>query len=130
MFLLCYAKHYAFMIRKGYNMEEVEKWETQFKKGLIEALVMKAVIHQEKSYGYQLLVFLTEQGLDITEGTLYPLLNRMEKNGWLSSNWDMPENGGHPKRVYQPSVSSKANLSTIFTRIDHYVDVYNKLKGL
>ena len=111
-------------------MEEVEKWETQFKKGLVEALVMNAVMHQGKSYGYQLLVFLTEQGLDISEGTLYPLLNRMEKNGWLTSGWDMPENGGHPKRVYQPSPSSKENLSLIFTRIDHYIGVYDKLRGL
>ena len=111
-------------------MDEIDKWETQYRKGLIEVLVLGTVIHQRKTYGYQLLVVLNELGLEITEGTLYPLLNRMEKNGWLTSEWSVPTEGGHPKREYRPSDASLANFPKLNQRIEHYFDVFNKIKGL
>lgn len=120
----------AFAKINGGVMEDIDKWETQFRKGIVEALVLKAVAYQKKSYGYQLLVFLNEQGLEISEGTLYPLINRMEKNEWLVSEWEMPSGGGHPKRVYQVNPKSQGNLGIILNRMEHYFQVFNKMKGL
>ena len=46
-------------------------------------------------------------GLSINEGTLYPLLNHMFKNGWLTSEWVTSSDGGHPRRHYRLSEIGK-----------------------
>ena len=42
---------------------------------------------REEQYGYTLRKVLGEQGLEIDEGTLYPLLRRLESQGLLASEW-------------------------------------------
>lgn len=50
-------------------------------------------------YGYTLRKALAELGLDIDEGTLYPLLRRLESQQLLTSEWR--EEGGRKKRFYR-----------------------------
>jgi PadR family transcriptional regulator PadR len=49
-------------------------------------------------YGYTLRKALADQGLDIDEGTLYPLLRRLEAQGLLASEWR--EENKRKKRFY------------------------------
>jgi DNA-binding PadR family transcriptional regulator len=49
-------------------------------------------------YGYSLIQSLTDEGLSIDQGTLYPLLRRLEKQGLLSSDWSVEES--RPRRYY------------------------------
>lgn len=80
-----------------------QKWLAQSRKGFLELCVL-AVLHRKKSsYGLEVLQTFEQAGLTINEGTLYPLLNRMFKNGWLTSEWVTPSDGGHPRRHYQLS---------------------------
>ncbi len=70
-----------------------------------------AVLRQKhSSYGFELLQIFNKAGITINEGTLYPLLNRMFKNGWLDSNWEVPVDGGHPRRFYRLSNLGKKQL--------------------
>jgi DNA-binding PadR family transcriptional regulator len=64
------------------------------------ALVL-AVLSQlrEEQYGYSLKKALTDGGLEIDEGTLYPLLRRLEGQGLLRSRWRIED--GRPRRYYQ-----------------------------
>ncbi len=55
----------------------------------------------QKEYPYSLIKKLSDQGLDIQAGTLYPLLRRLEEQGLLDSTWDLVEN--RPRRYYQIS---------------------------
>lgn len=58
--------------------------DSQLLKGILEACVL-ALINQGETYGYELLVRLEEAGLtDIGEGTLYPVLTRLDKQGHIS----------------------------------------------
>ena len=50
-------------------------------------------------YGYTLRKALADLGLDIDEGTLYPLLRRLESQALLTSEWR--EEGGRKKRFYR-----------------------------
>ena len=52
----------------------------------------------EAKYGYALMNDLAERGLEIEQGTLYPLLRRLESQGLLKSEWNV--DGSRPRRYY------------------------------
>lgn len=62
--------------------------------------IVLAVLSQlhEPRYGYALKKALAERGLEIDEGTLYPLLRRLEAQGLLASEWRVEE--ARPRRYY------------------------------
>lgn len=86
------------------------KWLSQLRKGYLELCVLLALRQQQSSYGFALLQHFHAAGLEINEGTLYPLLNRMHKNGWLDSQWQTPADSGHPRRFYSLSRIGAAQL--------------------
>ena len=55
----------------------------------------------EAKYGYALIQELADHGLEIEQGTLYPLLRRLEEQGLLLSEWNVE--GSRPRRYYQLS---------------------------
>ena len=57
--------------------------ESQLLKGILEGCVLK-IISQEETYGYDILLKLSDAGLkNIIEGTLYPILSRLEKKEFI-----------------------------------------------
>lgn len=69
-----------------------------------------AVLSQLKTlqYGYSLRQALAERGMAIEEGTLYPLLRRLEAQGALTSEWRVDD--GPPRRYYRLSDAGEALL--------------------
>ena len=80
--------------------EQYKKWLIQFRKGFLEICVLKTLHKHQKLHGAGLIDLFEQSDLLVNEGTMYPLLNRMETNGWINSSWEVPEGSGHPKRVY------------------------------
>lgn len=80
---------------------------------LRRGIVVLAVLSQMDTarYGYSLIQQLGELGLDIEEGTLYPLLRRLEKQGLLESEWDVSES--RPRKYYRISAEGRAVLNTL-----------------
>jgi PadR family transcriptional regulator, regulatory protein PadR len=72
-----------------------------------------AVLTQLRSeqYGYTLRKALAEHGMAIDEGTLYPLLRRLETQGLLVSEWREEEKRN--KRFYRLSADGKATLKQL-----------------
>ncbi len=62
-------------------------------------------------YGYTLRTALMDLGLDIDEGTLYPLLRRLETQALLTSEWR--EEGGRRKRFYKLSADGRQMLKQL-----------------
>ena len=64
---------------------------------------MLAVLSQLRTpqYGYSLRQALMQRGMPIEEGTLYPLLRRLESQGLLASQWQA--DNGPPRRYYELS---------------------------
>lgn len=58
------------------------------------------------SYGYALLDFLKERGIEVDGNTLYPLLRRLEKQELLTSKWDTAE--ARPRKFYRTSPEGDA----------------------
>ncbi|MBS0469779.1 MAG: helix-turn-helix transcriptional regulator [Proteobacteria bacterium] len=70
---------------------------------LRRGVLMLAVLSQlrKDQYGYSLRQLLDAKGMAIEEGTLYPLLRRMEEQGLLHSEWKIED--GPPRRYYRRS---------------------------
>jgi PadR family transcriptional regulator PadR len=69
--------------------------------------IVLAVLAQlrDEEYGYSLKKLLAEKGLEVDEGTLYPLLRRLEAQGLLRSRWRMEDS--RPRRYYRLSVQGE-----------------------
>lgn len=77
------------------------RYEQQMKKGVLEMLVLKQ-LEREEQYGYQLISRLKSKSdgmFTLKEGTLYPILYRLEDEGLVSSRWSQP-NGKEISRKY------------------------------
>jgi PadR family transcriptional regulator, regulatory protein PadR len=88
------------MKHKAVTDPATARLETEIRRG---ALVL-AVLSQLRSwqYGYSLRQALAAKGMAIEEGTLYPLLRRLEQQGFLANEWRIEE-CGPPRRYYQLS---------------------------
>ena len=74
----------------------------QLKKGVLEMLVLE-VICQGSTYGYELMANLKARSGDLftlKEGTLYPILYRLEDDGMILSAWSQGEGRNAPKKMY------------------------------
>jgi len=76
--------------------EMYENTLNELRRGMIVLAVLSQL--NEEQYGYSLLKLLSEQGLELDQGTLYPLLRRLESQGLLSSDWNTE--GSRPRRYY------------------------------
>lgn len=85
---------------------------------------------RESSYGLEMLQTLEKAGLSINEGTLYPLLNRMFKNGWLESHWVTPSEGGHPRRHYQLSDEGRELLPAMDETFENNQQALETLRNI
>lgn len=73
-----------------------ENLDLELRRGVIVLAVLSQL--QREQYGYSLKKALADQGLEIDEGTLYPLLRRLETQGLLESSWRVED--ARPRRYY------------------------------
>jgi len=76
----------------------------EFRRGALVLAVLSQL--RQEQYGYSLKKALAERGLEIDEGTLYPLLRRLEAQGLLRSRWSLED--GRPRRYYRTSALGEA----------------------
>jgi PadR family transcriptional regulator PadR len=88
----------------------LEKWAPQLRKGLLEFVVLLCLRKQEH-YGYALIREVKEvTSLEITEGTIYPLLDRLKTEELVTARWEEPEDGGVPRKYYHLTEQGKQVL--------------------
>jgi DNA-binding PadR family transcriptional regulator len=78
----------------------------ELRRGVIVLAILSRL--EDEHYGYSLRELLSKRGLEINEGTLYPLLRRLESQGLLDSRWQLRE--GRPRRYYRISQKGKKTL--------------------
>lgn len=76
------------------------RWKSQIKKGLLEYITL-LLLRKRSYYGYELIEKMKSLiALDIAEGTLYPLLNRLKRENLVTSQWTEMETG-IPRKYYK-----------------------------
>ena len=100
----------------------------QIKKGALEFCVL-AVIAGGERYGYEIVKILNEYGLVTPEGTIYPLLARLKKDGLVTASWREPEQG-NPRKYYRVTAAGEAALAEFKQSWSEFAGSVNKvLKG-
>ncbi len=78
-------------------------------------------------YGYALLETLAEQGFSVEGNTLYPLMRRLEKQGLLTSEWNLDE--PRPRKFYRASHAGHELLATLRAEWKALDDAITDLPG-
>ena len=91
----------------------VDKLNSEIRRGALVLAVLSQL--QREHYGYSLRKSLADQGLPVEEGTLYPLIRRLEKQALLTSEWR--EEGKRRKRFYSLSPRGKAVYQQLLAAI-------------
>jgi PadR family transcriptional regulator PadR len=108
----------------GTNHNELfENLRLELRRGSLVLAVLAAL--KKEQYGYTLRKTLEEQGMAIDEGTLYPLLRRLESQGLLLSEWREQEKRN--KRFYRLSTEGKGILKQLATE---WQSINESLSGL
>ncbi len=75
---------------------EISNFETEMNRGFLQVLVLALL--EKDTYGYAMVRTVRDLGYEVEENTLYPLLRRLEKNGWIRSQWEVRED--RPRKFY------------------------------
>jgi PadR family transcriptional regulator PadR len=82
---------------------------SQLRRGVLEFCVL-ALLRDDERYGFEIVRALSEAGgLVTTEGTLYPLLGRLRKEGVVDTTW-RESRAGPPRRYYRLTPAGRAQL--------------------
>lgn len=87
----------------------------QIKKGILKILILK-LLQQEKKYGYELLVEMSKKSkgfFKVKEGTLYPILYKLEDDGLVISEWEIPHDKMRVKKYYSITQKGKDELKEL-----------------
>jgi PadR family transcriptional regulator PadR len=91
-----------------YSDQDRDRRITQLRKGILELAVM-GVLYHERHYGYSLIRVLAESSsISLKEGTIYPILARLDRDGLVRSEW--VESAQGPPRKYYALTSSGRHL--------------------
>jgi PadR family transcriptional regulator PadR len=85
--------------------------ERELKRGSLELIVLHLLAPGE-AYGYEIVTKLTERtngALEVTDGTLYPVLYRLERAGSVTVRWETPERGV-PRKYYRLTAAGREEL--------------------
>ncbi|MCB0120431.1 MAG: PadR family transcriptional regulator [Anaerolineales bacterium] len=105
------------------NTESLENVVLELRRGVIVLAALSQLTTEE--YGYSLLKKLAELGLEVDQGTLYPLLRRLEAQGLLESVWKLEES--RPRRYYVISAEGKKILPKMKKEWAGIVSVMDKM---
>ena len=77
--------------------------ESEMNRGFLQVLAL--LVLDTDRYGYQMVRTVQQLGYPLEENTLYPLLRRLEKNGWIRSQWRLDSE--RPKKYYRITAAGR-----------------------
>lgn len=108
------------------NDNFVHKWKSQVKKGTL-AFIALNVLKDNEYYGYELIEQIKKDtNIEIAEGTLYPLMNRLKNESLVASKW-VEQTSGIPRKYY--SLTSTGKETLIQMRV-FWVDLEKSIKKI
>jgi PadR family transcriptional regulator PadR len=91
------------------NVKNQKAMQTKLTKGLLDMIILEQ-LQKENKHGYQLITSIRKGfGVYFGPSTIYPLLNQMEKKGYLKSAWNM--SAERPRKEYTLTEDGKGLLN-------------------
>lgn len=116
--------HYRILCIVEYSGEGRERRITQLRKGILELAVM-GVLYHERHYGYSLVGVLCERGsISLKEGTIYPILARLDRDGLVGSEWVESNQG--PRKYYALTASGRQLFDELSREFDLLVSLVRR----
>ncbi len=85
-----------------YGMNENQPFSAQLLKGTFETIILKLLSEKKRMYGYEIsqkVRELSEETINLTEGSLYPILHKLVEQGLLTT--ELEHSGKRPRRYYR-----------------------------
>lgn len=99
---------------------------SQLRRGVLEHCVLSLLVH-EPLYGFDLVRRLSDIDVLVTsEGTIYPLLSRLRRDGWVTTSWVESE-AGPPRRYYSLTPDGRSALTAFTTDWRRFRDAVDSL---
>jgi len=109
----------------GTQLTPRDNLSLELRRGALVLAVLAELWHEQ--YGYSLKKLLSDKGLEIDEGTLYPLLRRLESQGLLESAWRVED--ARPRRYYKASAQGEKLAKELAAEWRKLAGVMGKLIG-
>ncbi|AOJ00412.1 MULTISPECIES: PadR family transcriptional regulator [Burkholderia] len=101
--------------------------KTQLKKGTLDMCVL-AMLARRDSYAYELVSTLAET-MEISEGTIYPLMRRLQAEAWVTT-YLVESTSGPPRKYYSITDAGRASLRQMEDEWRSFVDEVNGVLAL
>ncbi len=112
---------------KAFESRPLETWREQLRRGALDLAILLSVSTARRRYGLDIIRHLEEfTDIVVGEGTIYPILARLTREGVLVSEWINHE-GPHPRKYYRLTDKGRSDLSEM---IEHWKSFAAKLGRL
>lgn len=105
---------------------DTENTKAQMRKGTLEFCILLIINHSPGIYAPEILKKLSEIDMIVVEGTIYPLLSRLKRDGMLEYEWEESKSGP-PRKLYSLTKDGKAGLKNL---IAHWHSLSTSLHSL
>jgi len=110
----------------------MESISRQLKKGALDILLLK-LLSEKTLYGYELMTLLDEKSggyFAAKEGTLYPVLYRLEDAGYIESLWESDSTRrGAPRKYYSITPKGTSHLAHAQIELNDFISATQKIMG-
>lgn len=110
----------------------MESINRQLKKGVLDILLLK-LISQKTLYGYELMALLDKESdgyFAAKEGTLYPVMYRLEDSGYIQSLWENDnKRRGAPRKYYSVTPEGVEHLASAQNELNEFLNAIQRIMG-
>lgn len=96
----------------------------QYKKGVIELCIL-AILNKKDMYGYELSEYISKK-IDISDGTVYPILRKLKADG-LVKTYISEESGGPPRKYYSLTQTGREEFKNNSSEWLSFAEIVNKI---
>jgi PadR family transcriptional regulator PadR len=105
---------------------EDSRWESQLRKGSLNLAIL-AILWDRRCYGLEIIRELkTVGGMELAEGTLYPVLLRLTQEALVESEW-VDADSGHPRKYYRLSQAGRRRAMEMMHAWDGFSAAMSRL---